>query len=156
MAYVQWVRELQGPFRFRWRDGLLWGLVVCGWLWAEGAVAAPIDEVIPIGSITVNPMANNRRAVVLKGKAKTVNGYQGQDSLGYSICGQGFILEDDSGSLDVLYLVRCQGNETPTAIGEGERVVVFATIDVSSSSVKNSEGKELLVKAMATKIVRDK
>lgn len=39
-------------------------------------------EVIPIGSITINPMANNRRAVILQGKTKTVNAYQGQDSFG--------------------------------------------------------------------------
>jgi hypothetical protein len=118
--------------------------------------AAAVDEIIPIGSITVNPMANNRRAVILQGKTKTVATYQGQDSFGRPICGQGFVLEDDTGSLDVLYLVRCHANETPTVISEGERVVVHATIDVSSDNVKNTEGKELLFKAMATKIVRGK
>jgi len=65
-------------------------------------LAAPVDEVIPIGSITVNPMANNRRAVILQGKTKTVTTYNGLDSFGRSICGQGFILEDDTGSVDVL------------------------------------------------------
>ena len=132
------------------------GLVACGWLWAAGAIAAPADEVIPIGSITVNPMANNRRAVILQGKTKRVNTYQGQDSFGRAICGQGFILEDDTGSLDVLYLVRCQANETPVVIVEDERLVVHATIDVTSDNVKNTEGKELVFKAMATKIVREK
>jgi hypothetical protein len=132
------------------------GFLVCGWLWVAGAVAAPVDEVIPIGSITVNPMANNRRAVILQGKTKTVNAYHGQDSFGRSICGQGFILTDETGSLDVLYLVRCQANETPMLIVEGERIVVHATIDVASDNVKNTEGKELVFKAMATKIVRGK
>jgi hypothetical protein len=118
--------------------------------------AAPADETIPIGSITINPMANNRRAVMLQGKAKTVNAYTGQDNFGRAICGQGFILEDETGSLDVLYLIRCQANDTPQLVGEGEQVIVHATIDVSSDNVKNTEGKELVFKAMATKIIRGK
>lgn len=141
---------------YRWRGGLVWGLLGCGWLWAALVLAAPADEAIHIGSITINPMANNRRAVILQGKTKNVNAYQGQDSFGRSLCGQGFILEDETGSLDVLYLIRCQANETPVLVGEGERVVVHATIDVSSDNVKNTEGKELVFKAMATKIIQGK
>ena len=132
------------------------GFLVCGWLWTALVSGAPADEVIPIGSITINPMANNRRAVILQGKTKHVTAYQGQDSFGRSLCGQGFILADETGSLDVLYLIRCQANETPVLVGEGERVVVHATIDVSSDNVKNTEGKELVFKAMATKIIRGK
>jgi len=113
----------------RWRAGLAWGLMGCGWLWAALVLAAPADEAIPIGSITINPMANNHRAVILQGKTKTVNAYHGYDSFGRSTCGQGFILADDTGSLDVLYLIRCQANETPVLVGEGERVLVYATID---------------------------
>lgn len=134
----------------------MWGLLGCGWLWAALVLAAPADEVIPIGSIAINPMANNRRAVILQGKTKTVNTYQGQDSFGRAICGQGFILEDETGSLDVLYLIRCQANETPMLVREDEQVVVHATIDVSSDNIKNTEGKELVFKAMATKIIRGK
>jgi hypothetical protein len=118
--------------------------------------AAPADETISIGSITINPMANNRRAVTLQGKTKTVTTYTGQDSFGRAICGQGFILEDETGSLDVLYLTRCQTSDPPVAVHEGERVVVHATIDVSSDNVKNTEGKELVFKAMATKIILEK
>jgi hypothetical protein len=119
-------------------------------------LAAPADGVIPIGAITINPMANNRRAVTLQGKTKDVTVYQGQDGYGRSLCGQGFILEDETGSLDVLYLIRCQANETPVVVGEGERVIVHATIDISSDNVKNTEGKELVFKAMATKIIRER
>lgn len=132
------------------------GLLVCGWLCSEEVVAAPADEITSIGSITVNPTANNRRAVILHGKTRSLSIYQGRDGFGQAVCGQGFILEDDTGSLDVLYLVRCHSNEAPTVVVEGERVVVYATIDAAASGVKNSEGKELFVKAMATKIVREK
>jgi hypothetical protein len=145
---------IAGPYR--WIGGLVWGLLGCGWLWAALVLAAPADETTAIGSITINPMANNHRAVILQGKTKTVNAYHGYDSFGRSICGQGFILADESGSLDVLYLIRCQANETPVLVGEGERVVIHATIDVSSDNVKNTEGKELVFKAMATKIIREK
>ena len=140
----------------RWQERLVCGLVGCGWLWSALVLAAPVDEAIPIGSITINPMANNRRAVILQGKTRSVNAYQGQDSFGRSLCGQGFTLADETGSLDVLYLIRCQPNKTPELVGEGERVVVHATIDVSFDNVKNPEGKELVFKAMATKIIREK
>ncbi|MBH0191687.1 MAG: hypothetical protein HP492_08000 [Nitrospira sp.] len=62
----------------------------------------------------------------------------------------------ESGALDVLYLVRCETNEIPMLASEGERVVVHATIDVSTDKAQNPEGKEVVVKAMATKIVREK
>jgi hypothetical protein len=145
---------LPGPYR--WIGGLASGLMAGGWLWAALVLAAPADVAIPIGSITINPMANNRRAVILQGKTKTVTTYNGLDSFGRSICGQGFILEDETGSLDVLYLVRCQANETHVVVVEGERVVVHATIDVTSDNVKNIEGKELVFKAMATKVIRER
>ena len=144
------------PAPCRRRRGLVCGFFVCGWLWAALVSAAPVDEVIPIGSITINPMANNRRAVILLGKAKDAVTYQGVDNFGRSLCGQTFILEDETGSLDVLYLVRCLANNPPVLVGEGERVIVHATIDVSSDNVKNKEGKELVFKAMATKIIREK
>ena len=70
----------------------MWGLTAGGWLWAALVLAAPADLAIPIGSITINPMANNRRVVTLQGKTKTVTTYNGLDSFGRSICGQGFIL----------------------------------------------------------------
>jgi hypothetical protein len=144
------------PVRSRWKRRFVWGLVGCGWLWAALVFAAPADEAVHIGSITINPLANNRRAVILLGKAKDVVPYNGVDSFGRGLCGQGFILEDETGSLDVLYLIRCLTNNPTVLLGEGERVIVHATIDVSSDNVKNKEGKELVFKAMATKIIREK
>ena len=144
------------PVRSRWKRRFVWGLVGCGWLWAALVLAAPADQVVPIGSITINPMANNRRAVTLRGKVKDSLVYQGGDSFGRSLCGQTFILEDETGSLDVLYLIRCQANEPPVSVGNGERVIVQATIDVTSDNVKNKEGKEMVFKAMATKIIQEK
>lgn len=144
------------PAPYRWIGGLAWWLLACGWLWVAPVLASPADEVIPIGSITINPMANNRRSVTLQGKAKTVEVYEGQDSFGRTLCGQGFILTDDTGSLDVIYLIRCQAQETPALVREDERVVIHATIDVSSDKIMNREGRELVFKAMATKIIREK
>ena len=154
MIRIQWQDLEIIPVLSRWGRGLVWALLGCGWLWAAPVLAEPADGVISIGSITINPMANNRRAVIFQGRAKDVEAYEGKDSYGRSVCGQGFMLEDETGSLDVLYLIRCQPNETPPLIGEGERVVVHATIDVSPDNVKNREGRELRFKAMATKIIR--
>jgi hypothetical protein len=41
-------------------------------------------------------------------------------------------------------------------VGNGEGVMVQATIDVASDNVKNKEGKEMVFKAMATKIFQEK
>ena len=41
-------------------------------------------------------------------------------------------------------------------VDEGERVIVRATIDVSFDNDKNPKGKELVFKAVATKIIREK
>jgi hypothetical protein len=133
------------PAPHQWIGGLACWLLGCGWLWATLVLASPADEVIPIGSITITPMANNRRAVTLKGKAKTVEVYEGQDNFGHALCGQGFILADDTGSLDVLYLIRCQATEPPALVREDERVVVHATIDVASDKIMNGEGRELML-----------
>lgn len=152
----RWHRVTVSPSHAYWKTGLMLGLLLCGWLWVAGADAAQGDEVTPISAITVNPLANNRRVVILHGKTRGLSTYHGQDGFGQTVCGQGFILEDDTGSLDVLYLFRCHATETPTVIAEGERVIVYATIDVSPEKMKNSEGKEMLIKAMATKIVREK
>ncbi len=156
MRDVQWQDLVLIQASYRWTRGLVWWLLGSGWLWAALVFAAPADEVIPIDSITSNPMANNRRAVKLGGKTRAVTTYQGQDSFGRKICGQGFVLEDETGSLDVLYLIRCQADDPPSLIGEGERVIIQATVDVSYDDVKNTEGKELVFKAMATKIIRGK
>ncbi len=50
-------------------------------------MASAIDDPISIGSITVNPQANNRRAVVLKGTVKEIRDAYGTDPLGFQTCG---------------------------------------------------------------------
>lgn len=144
------------PVPARWKRWCVWGLLGGGLLWSAPVLAVSADEASSIGSITINPMANNRRAVIFQGKVKDAVAYEGEDNLGRSLCGQAFTLEDETGSLDVLYLVRCQASEPPVLAGEGEQVIVYATIDVSSDNIENKEGKKLAFKAMATKIVRRK
>lgn len=139
---------------YRKKNVLLWILLGACLLSSWPARSAPVDEVTPIEAVTVNPAANNRRAVILQGNAKAVSVYRGEDSFGRTICGQGFTLEDGTGSIEVLYLVRCQATETPVLVGEGERVTVHATIDGSPTNLTNAEGKEVVIKAMATKIIR--
>jgi hypothetical protein len=84
---------------YRWIEGLIWGLLSCGWLWVAPVLAAPTDETVLIGSITVNPMANNRRAVTLQGKTRTVTTYNGQDSFGREIVANGLFWRMTPGRL---------------------------------------------------------
>ena len=123
---------------------------------ADAAWSGPQDETTAIQLLTANPGANNRRAVKLQGHARGVSEYRGEDSFGRTLCGQGFTLEDDTGAIDVLNIVRCHSTEVPVLIGEGDQVVVYATIDGTPTNIKNAQGKELTLKAMATKIIRVK
>ena len=120
-------------------------------------VASATDDPISIGSITVNPQANNRRAVVLKGTAKEIRAAHGTDPLGFQTCGQAFTLEDSTGSIDVWYLIKCRQGESVVVVGEGDDAIVHATIDAPPiTNFKASTALAAGYRAMATKLVRGK
>jgi hypothetical protein len=120
-------------------------------------VASAIDDPISIGSITVNPQANNRRAVILKGTVKEIRAAHGTDPIGFQTCGQTFTLEDSTGSIEVWYLIKCRQGESVVVVGEGDQAIVYATIDAPPiTNMKTSTGLETGYKAMATKLVRGK
>ena len=113
------------------------------------------DDPIPIGTIAVNPQANNRRAVVLKGTAKEVRAVSGSDQYGFSACGQAFTLEDATGTIDVWYVIKCHAEENIVAVVEGDQMIVYAVIDVlPTTNMKTSPQIEPAVRAMATKLLR--
>lgn len=120
-------------------------------------MASATDDPISIGSITVNPQANNRRAVVLKGTAKEIRAAHGTDPLGFQTCGQAFTLEDSTGSIDVWYLIKCRQGESVVVVGEGDDAIVHATIDAPPiTNIKASTALAAGYRAMATKLVRGK
>ena len=70
------------------------------------------EPVTPIGFLLVNPSAAHRKVMKLEGVAKAVAVYSGIESgTKQALCGADFKLEDDTGTIDVVYHVRCQAGE---------------------------------------------
>lgn len=103
------------------------------------------------------PTAFHRSAVLLRGVVKDIGLVEGKDPFNFPLCGQGFSLEDETGLIEVVYLVKCQGGaETVEYVQNGERIVIEATIDAPPTNIKSATGSGFGFKAMATKITRAK
>lgn len=129
-------------------------LILTAGLLGEHSIASAGDEPISIGSIIINPQANHRRSFVFKGTVKNVRIQDGSDQFGQKTCGQVFDLEDNTGSIDVWYIVKCQTGDTVVTVAEDEQIIVHATIDAPPTNVMTPHGKDLGVRAMATKLVK--
>ncbi len=118
--------------------------------------ASDADKPISIGSITANPQANNRRVVLFKGKANDIRMIDG-GTLGIATCGQAFTLEDETGSIDVWYMIKChhEDNANVVVVRENDQLLVAATIDASpATDLQTSKSPDTGFRAMATKLVR--
>jgi hypothetical protein len=126
------------------------GLVTLGWSLSGYCM----EEITPVAKIWANPSAFHRHKVVLNGVLKLMSRWEGKDVIGIPTCGPIFKLEDDSGDIPVLYIIRCDdaavGNMAAMA---GERVIVHATIE-ATTVVSTAEGSEYKTRAMASKIQR--
>ena len=123
---------------------------------AINAQASDADKPISIGSITANPQANNRRVVLFKGKAIDIRMITG-GALGIPTCGQAFTLENDTGSIDVWYMIKChhQDHANVVIVGEKDQLLVSATIDASpATDLQTSIKPDTGFRAMAMKLVR--
>ena len=120
------------------------------------AQASDADKPVSIGSITANPQANNRRVVLFKGKANDIRMITG-GALGIPTCGQAFTLEDETGSIDVWYMIKCHHEDTVNVVivGEKDQLLVSATIDASpATDLQTSIKPDTGFRAMAMKLVR--
>lgn len=119
--------------------------------------AHAIEEVIKVEAILSNPSAMHRRPVLLKGTVKEVTRIEGIDSLSNPLCGQGFLLEDETGAIQVDYLICCQvPEEKVVVVTEGDQVLVQATIDAPPTNVVKADRSQFGFHAMATSITKVK
>jgi hypothetical protein len=79
-----------------------------------GVTAFAADQIIPIEEILSNPAGFHRKVVRIQGKAHVVGTRSGRNVAVQSLCGQDFDLEDSTGTIRVVYLVRCQDDESQT------------------------------------------
>ena len=81
--------------------------------------------------------------------------WEGKDAVGKPICGPMFELDDDTGEIPVLYLIRCDQQEVRRISAmAGGKTVIHATID-SVTVTMNPDGSDYHLRAMASKIQRD-
>lgn len=124
-------------------------VVCCG---AEPVSAA--DRTVPIGEILSNPAGFHRKLVRIQGRVHAIGTRSGRDVTAQSLCGQDFDLEDVTGTIRVVYLVRCQGDPSKTEPArDGMVMEVEALIEAPSSNVKSSSGTEFTVTALARHIL---
>lgn len=134
--------------------GIRWGMVgmvLLGWILNAHAA----DEITRVEMILSNPSAFHRHDVVLKGGLKLVGEWEGTDTLGSRTCGPIFKLNDDTGEIPVMYVIRCDQNElNKLSAMAGELVIVHATIEAETVSTSTS-GNEFRIRAMAKRIRRE-
>ena len=110
---------------------------------------------VPISTIVANPQASNRRAVVLQGMATEILSVNGSDVFGSATCGQSFMLEDPTGSIEVWYVIRCSLAKTTVTVSEHDELLVTATIDaLQGTDVKASTAPKAGFRAMASEITK--
>jgi hypothetical protein len=106
------------------------------------------DVMTSVQQVLSNPSAFHRHAVVLK----LMGQWEGKDAVGAPICGPMFELDDDTGEIPVIYLIRCDQQEVSRVSSmAGGRVIIYATIDSATVTI-NADGSESRIRAMATKI----
>ena len=125
-------------------------LIIVGY---ECALNVQAEEPItPIGMLLVNPNAFHRKLLKVQGIANEVRPYS-KFEVEHSSCGARFKLTDESGTIEVSYRQLCQvGDERPTMVGEGTRVIVEGSMEAPSTVMRNPDGKENEV-AIYAKIV---
>ena len=113
------------------------------------------DEITSVQQVLSNPSSFHRHDVILKGKLKLVAQWDGKSTVGAPTCGPIFTLDDGTGEIPVLYIIRCDQNEVGRVSAmAGGRAIVYATID-SLTVYINADGSESRIKAMASKIQRE-
>ena len=126
------------------------------------ALAAPagwsVEPVTPIDTLLVNPTAMHRKVFKLEGTAKNIAVYSGmENSTNRPLCGADFDLEDETGTIPVLYHVRCEASgQRAAVVGEGMRVVVDGYLDAPPTVLRNSDGKDFGMRFMGASVAPPK
>lgn len=125
-------------------------LTVC----VGGVPAFAADQIIPIEKILSNPTGFHRKVVRIQGKVHVIGTRSGRNVAVQSLCGQDFDLEDSTGTIRVVYLVRCQEDESLTQPARHGMVMqVEALIEAPPDNVKSSSGSDFTATALARKIL---
>lgn len=121
------------------------GIALCGIVLMPVGNVWTAEPVTPIGFLLVNPSAVHRKIFRLEGVAKHVVAHSGSEiGTKQALCGAEFELEDSSGTIPVLYRVRCQvGTQRAAEIAEGMRCVAEGHMEAPPTMIRTPDGKDL-------------
>ena len=119
-----------------------------------GEPVSAADQIVPIGEILSNPAGFHRKLVRIQGRVHAIGTRSGRDVTAQSLCGQDFDLTDGTGTIRVVYLVRCQADAAKTEPArDGKVMQVEALIEAPSSNIKSSSGTDFTATALARQIL---
>ena len=119
-----------------------------------GEPVSAADQTIPIEEILSNPAGFHRTVVRIQGKVHVIGTRSGRNVAVQSLCGQDFDLTDGTGTIRVVYLVRCQDDPGKTEPArDGMVLQVEALIEAPSSNIKSSSGTDFTATALARQIL---
>jgi hypothetical protein len=99
-------------------------------LFGTGLQSQGADVVTSVQQVLSNPSAFHRHDVILKGRLKLVGQWEGKDAVGAPTCRPTFELDDDTGQISVIYIIRCDQQEVSRVSAmAGGRATIYATID---------------------------
>jgi hypothetical protein len=136
------------------KNTIRYGVVILA-LFGASLQSLAADVMTSVQQVLSNPSAFHRHAVVFKGRLKLIGQWEGKDAVGAPTCGPTLELDDDTGEIPVIYLIRCDQQEVSRVSAmAGGRAIIYATIDSATVTI-NADGSESRIRAMATKIQRE-
>ena len=122
----------------------------------SGAAFVQAQQTTLIKDILVNPTAYHRQAVVVRGKVLMPGEVRGVNAWGQQLCGQQFLLEDDTGRLLLRSLMICQpDNDSEMRVRHGEAVTIEATVEAAPPNMQTVTGRGLGFGAMVTRVTHE-
>jgi len=112
------------------------------------------EPVMPIGQLLVSPSSVHRKVFKLEGVVKNAAAYSGSEfRTNQPLCGADFDLEDYSGTIAVLYHVRCQsGGQKAFVVDDGMHLVIDGYMEAPPDVQRYSNGKDFGVRFVALSV----
>ncbi|GKS57862.1 hypothetical protein YTPLAS18_13890 [Nitrospira sp.] len=127
---------------------------MAGGLLADGLVRA--QSAVPIKDILMNPPAYHRQAIVVHGKVVMPGEVRGVNAWGQQLCGQQFLLDDETGRMLMRSLMICQpDNVSELRVRHGETVTIEATVEAAPANMQTVTGRGLGFGAMVTHVTHE-
>ena len=138
------------------RHRVIWGSMLILAAELVGAESVQAQQSLPIKDILVNPSAYHRQAIVVHGKVEMPGEVRGVNAWGQQLCGQQFLLDDETGRMLMRSLAICQpGTDSELRVRHGETVTIEATVEAAPANMQTVTGRGLGFGAIVNRVIHD-